>query len=120
LLGKKGDAVKASKALLKQPERFYTLRREPILRCLRYNAGELTADELLQGAGRSQWDQCLAHYNVAMTKLAGGDRQGAREHFDKVVKTRAFIWGAYDLSWVFLARLDDPAWPPWIPEGRAK
>jgi tetratricopeptide (TPR) repeat protein len=116
LLGEKGDAVKASKALLEQPERFYTLRREPILRCVRYNAGELSADELVQRAGRSQWDQCLAHYNIAMTKLAEGDREGAREHFDKAVKTRASGWGEYDLSWVFRNRLDkDRTWPPWIP-----
>jgi hypothetical protein len=47
LLGKKGDAVKASEALLAQPERFYTLRREPIVRCVRYNAGKLTADEVI-------------------------------------------------------------------------
>jgi tetratricopeptide (TPR) repeat protein len=121
LLGEKGDAVKASMALLKQPERFYTLRREPILRCVRYNADKLTADKLLHDAGRSQWDQCLAHYCVAMTKLAEGDRKGAREHFDKVVKTRAFLWGAYDMSWVFQARLaNDLTWPPWIPKEPAK
>jgi hypothetical protein len=115
LLGRKEDAVKASKALLKHPERFSELRREPILRCLRYQAGELSADKLLKEAGRSQWDQCLAHYSVAMTKLAEGDREGAQEHFDKVVKTRAFGWGAYQRSWVFLARLkNDPTWPPWI------
>src|SRR5262249_33816740 len=92
LLGKKADAVEASKALLKEGGRFYTLRREPILRCLRYNAGELTADELVRSAGRSRWDQSLAHFCVAMTKLAGGDRKGAQKHFDRVVKTRAFIW----------------------------
>jgi hypothetical protein len=119
LLGKKRDAVKASKALLPQPERFYTLRREPILRCLRYNAGDLAEADLIQGAKGSRWDQCLAHYYVAMTKLAEGDREGAQEHFDKVVKTRAFIWGPYDISWVFRARLDkDPTWPPWIPKGQ--
>jgi tetratricopeptide (TPR) repeat protein len=121
LLGRKGDAVKASKELLGQPERFYSLRREPILRCLRYNAGELTEDELVRSAGRSRWDQCLAHYSVAMMKLAEGDREGAKEHFEKVVKTRATGWGVYDMSCVFLARLDnDPTWPPWIPERRAK
>jgi hypothetical protein len=121
LLGKKGDAVKASKALLLQPERFYTLRREPILRCLRYNAGDLREDDLIRGAKDSRWDQCLAHSHVAMTKLAEGDRKGAQVHFDKVVKTRAFFWGEYDMSWVFQARLaNDPTWPPWIPEGRAK
>jgi tetratricopeptide (TPR) repeat protein len=120
LLRKKGDAVDASKALLKQPERFYTLRREPILRCVRYNAGELSEDDLIQGAKGSQWDQCLAHYDIAMTKLAEGDREGAREHFDKAVKTRAAGWGEYDMSWVFQARLKDPTWPPWIPQGQAK
>jgi hypothetical protein len=121
LLGRKGDAVKASKALLGQPERFYTLRSEPILRCVRYNAGKLSADKLLQDAGRSQWDQCLAHYNIAMTKLAEGDRKGAQEHFDKAVKTRASGWGEYDMSWVFQARLaKDPTWPRWIPERGAK
>ena len=115
LLGDKKEAVKASKALLAHPERFYTLRREPILRCVRYKAGELSADELLEHAGRSQWDQCLAHYNIAMTMLADGDREGAREHFDKAVKTRASGWGEYDLSWVFRDRLDkDPNWPPRI------
>jgi tetratricopeptide (TPR) repeat protein len=116
LLGKKGDAVEATKALLKRQDLFYTLRREPILRCVQYNAGELSADKLLEGAGRSQWDQCLAHYYIAMTKLAEGDRTGAKEHFDKAVKTRAWGWGEYDLSWVFLSRLEnDPTWPPWIP-----
>jgi hypothetical protein len=121
LLGKKADAVKASQKLQKEPGRFYTLRRDPILRCLGYNAGQLKADELLQGAGRSRWDQCLAHYYVAMTKLAAGDRNGAKAHFDVVVKTRAFIWGPYDMSWVFQTRLDkDPTWPRWIPKGPAK
>jgi tetratricopeptide (TPR) repeat protein len=116
LLRKKEDAVEASKALLKREDLFYTLRRKPILRCVSYNAGELSADELLRRAGRSQWDQCLAHYYIAMTKLAEGDRKGAKEHFDKAVKTRAWGWGEYDLSWVFLSRLEkDPNWPPWIP-----
>jgi serine/threonine protein kinase len=116
LLGKKEDAVKASKELLEQPERFHTLRREPILQCLRYNAGIISSDELLQSAGRSRWNQCLAHYNIAMTKLAEGDREGAKKHFDKAVETRAWGWGEYDMSWVFRHRLEkDPNWPPWIP-----
>jgi tRNA A-37 threonylcarbamoyl transferase component Bud32/tetratricopeptide (TPR) repeat protein len=120
LLGKKEDAVKANKALLSQPQRVYELRRDAILRCLRYNAGVLSAEELIRDAGRSRWDQCLAHYYVAMTKLAEGDRKGAQEHFDTVIKTRAFLWGPYDLSWVFRARLEDLTWPPWISKGRAK
>jgi hypothetical protein len=121
LLGKKADAIEASKALLKQPERFYSLRREPILLGLRYNAGALPEDDLVRGAGHSRWDQCLAHYCVAMTKLAEGDRNGAQEQFDKVIKTRAFLWGVYDMSWVYRARLaQDPSWPPWISKGQVK
>jgi hypothetical protein len=121
LLGKKGDAVKASKALQKRKDLFYTLRPEPLLRCLDYNAGDITADKLLKGAGSSRWDQCLAHYSIAMTKLAKGDRNGAKEHFEKAVKTRAWGWGEYDLSWVFLDRLvSDPSWPPRNPKERAK
>jgi hypothetical protein len=120
LLGKKEEAVKASKALQKRTDLFYTLRRKPILQCLNYNAGDLTAKELLQGAGRSRWNQCLAHYNIAMTKLADGDRKGAHEHFKMAVETRASGWGEYDMSWVYQARLKDPTWPPWIPARPAK
>jgi hypothetical protein len=122
LLGDKEGAVKASKALLKRPELFYTLRREPILRCLQYNAEdpEMPEDKLLQLAKGSQWNQCMAHYSIAMTKLAKGDREGAREHFKKAVKTRAAGWGEYDLSWVFLDRLKDPNWPPRTPKRHVK
>jgi tetratricopeptide (TPR) repeat protein len=120
LLGNKKEAIKVNKAMLNQRERFYTLRADPILRCVQYNAGELTADKLLEAAGHSQWDQCLAHYNIAMTMLAEGDRDGARKHFEKAKKTRASGWGEYDLSWVFYDRLEDPKWPPRIPDGRAK
>jgi hypothetical protein len=122
LLGKKREAVEARKALQsEQPSRFYTLRSKPLLRCLDYNAGDLTADELLKGAGSSRWDQCLAHFYIAMAKLVEGDRTGAKEHFDEAIKTGATLWGEYDLSWVFRARLaSDPTWPPWIPEGSAK
>jgi tetratricopeptide (TPR) repeat protein len=120
MLGNKKKAVEVNKDLLKQPDRFYTLRADPIRRCAQYNAGELTEDKLLEAAGRSQWDQCLAHYNIAMTKLREGDRQGARDHFDMAVKTRAWGWGEYDLSWVFRDRLEDPKWPPRIPKERAK
>jgi hypothetical protein len=118
LLGKKGEAVKASKALLGREVRCYTPPRKSIQRCLDFNAGNLSADQLLEGAGRSQWDQCLAHYHIAMRKLAEGHRKGAKKHFDKAVKTRAWGWNEYDMSWVFLSRLKDPTWPLWIPEGQ--
>jgi tetratricopeptide (TPR) repeat protein len=121
LLGNKQEAVKTSKRLQEPPTRFYMLRREPLLACLRFNAGDLPADEFIRGAEGSRWNQCLAHYYVAMTKLAEGDRKGAQEHFDKVIKTRAFQWGPYDMSWVFQARLaKDPTWPRWISREQTK
>jgi hypothetical protein len=121
MLGDKRKAVEVNKALLKQPNRFYTLRADPIIRCVQYNAGELTEDKLLKAARRSQWDRCLAHYNIAMTELANGHRKEAKDHFYKAKKTRASGWGEYDLSWVFFDRLEkDPNWPPRIPDGRAK
>jgi tetratricopeptide (TPR) repeat protein len=121
LLGNKGEAVNTSRELLKQSGQFYTLRREPLLACVRYNAGDLPVDQLIGGAKGSRCNQCLAHYYVAMTKLAEGDRKAAQEHFDKVIKTRAFQWGPYDMGWVFQARLaKDPTWPQWISKGRAK
>jgi tetratricopeptide (TPR) repeat protein len=119
MLGDKTKAVEVNKALLKQPDRFYTLRADPIRRCVQYNAGELEEDKLLEAAGHSRWDHCLAHFNIAMTKLAEGDRKGAKEHFNEAVKTRAWGWGEYDLSWVLHDRLEkDHKWPPWIPQGR--
>jgi tetratricopeptide (TPR) repeat protein len=121
LLGKKEEAVKASKELQKRPVPIDILRRETLLACLRYNAADLSEEEFIRGAKGSRYDQCLAHYYVAMTKLAAGDRKGAHEHFDKVIKTGAFLWGPYDMSWVFQARLaKDPTWPRWISKGRAK
>ena len=120
-LGNKEQAVKACKELQSQPDRIYTLRREALLACLHYNAGDIPANEFIDGAKGSRWNQCLAYYYVAMTKLAEGERKGAQEHFDKAIKTRAFQWGPYDMSWVFQARLaKDPTWPRWISNGRAK
>jgi serine/threonine protein kinase len=119
LLGKKEEAVAANKEL--PQEWLYSLRSKPFRNCLSYNTGKLSADGFIREAKDSRWDQCVAHYYVAMMKLAEGDREGAREHFDKVVKTRAFIWGPYDMSWVFLNRLEkDPTWPPWIRSRQAK
>src|SRR5262249_14108820 len=42
LLGKEQDAVKSNKELQKLPDRFYTLRRDPILWCVNYSASDRT------------------------------------------------------------------------------
>jgi tetratricopeptide (TPR) repeat protein len=81
-----------------------------------YGCGELSEERYLATAGASRWKQCYAHFDIAMFRLADGDREGAKEHFAKVVNTRA-IWPIqWPWSVMFLSRLEnDPAWPKWIP-----
>jgi hypothetical protein len=81
-----------------------------------YNRGRASADDLFQAAGASRKNQCNAHFTVALTELADGNRDGARDHFHKAVELRTLEQGTADMSWVFLGRMErDPAWPPWIP-----
>jgi lipoprotein NlpI len=85
-------------------------------RLLDYNCGDLTEGELMKVAGGSRYNQCEAHFHVAFTKLAEGDRSGAREHFRASVTNRVFHYFDYDWSRAFLARMErDANWPPWIP-----
>jgi len=61
-------------------------------------------------------NQCESHFYVALDRLAQADRAGAHEHFQKVLYTGKFDFAEYQLSRVFLKRMDrDPNWPPWIP-----
>jgi tetratricopeptide (TPR) repeat protein len=75
-----------------------------------------SARKLLRAVDRSKPDQTEAHFIIGLTRLADGDRQGAREQFEAVVATRCFYTGSYDLCRVFLARMQQvPHWPAWIP-----
>jgi tetratricopeptide (TPR) repeat protein len=81
-----------------------------------YWAGLRSADELLAGAGGSQWFLCEGHFFIGLRLLAEGDRAGARRHFEASVATRVLQFMEYDWSRAFLARMEnDPTWPPWIP-----
>ncbi len=78
--------------------------------------GQLSDDAWLAKARTSRFQQCIAHYQIGLFRLAEGDRKGARDHFQKAVDTRA-VW-IYDWAWskLFLSRLqNDRKWPPWIP-----
>jgi serine/threonine protein kinase/predicted Zn-dependent protease len=84
-----------------------------------YKCGRASADELFKAAGASRKNQCNAHYFVALTELADGNRDGARDHFRKAVELRTLEQGTADMSWIFLGRMErDPAWPPWIPANK--
>jgi hypothetical protein len=80
-----------------------------------FGCGELSEDPYLVKAGESRWKQGFAHFEIGLSRLADGDRAGARKHFAEAVNTHA-IW-LYQWSWsrMFLSRLEnDPKWPPWI------
>jgi hypothetical protein len=81
-----------------------------------YWAGMRSADELLVGAGGSQWFLCEGNFFIGVRLLAEGDRAGARRHFEASVATRVLEFMEYEWSRAFLACMEhDPTWPPWIP-----
>jgi tetratricopeptide (TPR) repeat protein len=116
LLGKRTDAMAASRGLRNRPERFTDLNRERYLRILDYCGGVIPAEEFLKAEAGSRWSQCEAHFWVALDRLSQGDRAGAREHFQKALATGVFATSEYQWSRLFLKRMDqDPNWPTWIP-----
>src|SRR5262249_47577748 len=81
-----------------------------------FSVGELSEEGLLAKAGWSRFKQFDAHLSIGLSRLAVGDRTGARQQFQKAVDTRTY-W-TYGCFWceMFLSRMDkDPTWPPWIP-----
>jgi serine/threonine protein kinase/tetratricopeptide (TPR) repeat protein len=116
LLGKRTDAMAASRELRNHPERFTDLNRERYLRILDYCGGVIPAEELLKAETGSRYNQCEAHFWVALDRLSQGDRAGAREHFQKALATGVFATSEYQWSRLFLKRMEqDPNWPSWIP-----
>ena len=116
LLGKREEAMAASRELHDHPERLTGLSREHCLRILEYCGGRISEEEFLKAEAGSRWNQCEAHFYVALDRLSQGDRAGAREHFQKALATGVFGFGEYQWSRLFLKRMDkDPNWPSWIP-----
>src|SRR5262249_45987299 len=53
---------------------------------------------------------------VALVRLSDGDRDGAREHLEKMLATDQIHRFTYQLGRTLLERLkSDPTWPKWIP-----
>jgi len=116
LLGRRTDAMAASRELRKHPERLSGLSRAHYLQILDYCGGVISAEEFLKAEAGSRGNQCEAHFYVALDRLAQGDRAGAREHFQKALATGVFGSMEYQWSRLFLKRMDqDPTWPRWIP-----
>ncbi len=116
LLGKRTEAMAASRELYNHPERLAGLNRAHYLRILDYCGGAIPEDEFLKAEAGSRYNQCEAHFYVALDRLAEGDRAGAREHFQKALATGVFQFIEHEWSRLFLQRMDqDPTWPRWIP-----
>jgi serine/threonine protein kinase/tetratricopeptide (TPR) repeat protein len=52
-----------------------------------FDRGELAEDAVLARAGASRVNQWTVHYQLALRRLADGDRDGAKDHFQKAVDT---------------------------------
>jgi hypothetical protein len=115
LLGREREAVQACRRIRDRMKGPTPWRAEWNKKLVDYLCGDLEADDLLRAATASGWDQCEGNHYIAMTKLAEGDRAGARKHFSLSVRTGVFTFFEHRWSRAFLARMDrDPAWPPWI------
>jgi tetratricopeptide (TPR) repeat protein len=82
---------------------------------LAFHTGLLDADQLLEKAGELRSNQCEAHYYIGLRKLAEGKRTEAKACFTRSFGTNVYIFPECCWSRAFLARIDDPAWLPWIP-----
>src|SRR5262249_44764210 len=89
-LGQKREAVEASRACRRTPERLFPARLEQLRLALDYCCGDLSEERLAEGARKSRMTLGNAHFCVALTHLANGDRERARQHFRLVVETGAF------------------------------
>jgi serine/threonine protein kinase len=114
-LGKKEAAMTAARDLRASPPAGFELLRSPQQRTARFFAGEISEADYLEAAAGSRIELCKGHLNAAWMHLAEGDRDGARDHFQKSAGTGAFLYGTHE-SKACLARLEkDPNWPAWIP-----
>jgi hypothetical protein len=113
-LGRKKQALELLRTI---PSPFaFSQHRSSLWKAIRQFAGDQLSDKAcLEKAGTSRFQQCIAHYQIGILRLAEGDRRGAQDHFQKAVDTHA-IW-IVDWAWskMFLSRLTkDDKWPKWI------
>jgi hypothetical protein len=115
ILGRKAEAVEASRKFLDRRDRFPPVRQEQFKRALEFCAGSRSAEDLIASMGGKRGDLCNAHLCVAVTALADGDRATARRHLNLCLGTRFYEFIPYEFARMLLARMDrDPAWPPWV------
>jgi hypothetical protein len=80
---------------------------------LAFHAGLIDNKELLPKSGASRFNLCEAHCDIGLGRLAEGKRAQAKACFRRSMATGVFSFDEYIWSRAFLARIDDPDWPPW-------
>ena len=114
LLGGREEAKAACSELSAHPEWLPSFPHNAQL-FLAYGSGEIDDQKLLQGMKTSKWMKGWAHFVIALTHLADGDRHQAQDHFNACIAMRCLYDFPTDWSRAFLDRLKkDPAWPSWI------
>lgn len=117
LLGRKAEATVAARRDLAQLGQAPPLFQSTFGNLAKYlmDPTRTAEDTLVQAAGRSKRQQISAHFLIGLSRLADGDRIGARERFEAAVAIRCFYNESYDWSRTFLARMkQDETWPSWI------
>jgi len=116
LLGSRSDAIKAARQSRERVAHGASWLYEWYGKIQDYQCDAISGEELLSFAGAERGGQCEAHFHIALTRLAEGDRAGAADHLRACLETHVFDYFEYAWSRNFLARLEqDPTWPPWIP-----
>lgn len=116
LVGKDDVAASAARELLKQPDRLPLLKPEQIRLPLRFVSGQLNESDFLKEAAATSGGLCNAHLTVALSRLARGDRIGAKQHLKACLETGVFYFFPFGLAWAIFGRMEkDPMWPNWIP-----
>jgi serine/threonine protein kinase/tetratricopeptide (TPR) repeat protein len=115
LLGQKDEAIRASLQVREVRQQIPARFEEWYFKYIDYTCALITEEALLQAARHSRMNRCEAHFAIGLRRHAEGDRKGAKEHFQKCVDTRAFIYFDYTWARAFLKRMEeDPRWPRWI------
>src|SRR5262249_5880514 len=114
-LGKRDEAAEAFRMAAASPGMAYGFL---LSRTAAYLARDKSMSEAdyLKGAR----DNAALHgyeLMVGLARLSDGDREGAREHLQKMLATDQTHRFTYQLGRTLLERLkSDPTWPRWIPE----
>jgi hypothetical protein len=83
---------------------------------LDFDAADISEGAFLKNLEASRYARFSAHYVIALSRLATGDRPGARDHFRNALQNRIIGNDNWYLTRIFLERMEkDPTWPPWIP-----